>query len=92
MSIGEVYLVSGRDCSLGAPPIKEPTMATKLFSCPVQGKLVRLHLQFLEASGIGSASVITSVDCECSAEAACPARYQTDCRCRQINEHGLAGA
>ena len=65
-------------------------MATKLFSCPVQGKLVRLHLQFLEASG--SASVITSVDCECSAEADCPARYQIDCRCRQINEHGLAGA
>lgn len=67
-------------------------MATKLFSCPVQGKTVRFHLLVFEVSGIGSASVSASVDCECSAEASCSARYQADCRCRQINEHGLARA
>ena len=64
-------------------------MATKRFFCPVLGKPVQLYLQVHEVSAIGSPGAWLSVDCDCSAEGACPARHQPDCRCRQLNEEGM---
>ena len=61
-------------------------MTTFLFSCPVQGRSVKLHLETFAISGIGSAATSLTLDYECSAEDSCSTRYLPQCRCRQLNQ------